>query len=109
MWLAGNIFHLDFLNTLLMLPTATTICDIAITACMVYCFLSRRTGIKSTDTMLTRLTRYAIETGLATTVVAITDLILYHRYPTINVHLVPCYILTKAYTNSLLAVSSSSF
>ena len=82
-------------------------CDVIITACMVYCLFRSRTGIKSTDTLLTRLSRYAIETGLVTTVVAIADLSLYHRYPDLNIHLVPCYSLTKAYSNSLLAVSSS--
>jgi hypothetical protein len=82
-------------------------CDVIITACMVYCLSQSRTGIRSTDTLLTRLSRYAIETGLVTTVVAIADLSLYHRYPDLNIHLVPCYSLTKAYSNNLLAVSPS--
>jgi hypothetical protein len=83
---------------------------------MVYYFthLHRGTGIKllksqhaavATDSILVRLNRWTIETGLFTTVVAILDMILYSLFPEGNVHLVPCYVLTKAYSNCLLAVS----
>jgi hypothetical protein len=56
------------------------------------------------DTILSRLSRYIIETGLATSIVAVTALALFARYPLNNLHLVPCLILTKAYSNSLVAV-----
>ncbi|KAF7344690.1 putative Transmembrane protein [Mycena venus] len=82
-------------------------CDIVITGCMVYCLMKLRTGIRSTDSLLIRLRRYVIETGLATTCVAITDLALYQRYPGLNLHLAACYILTKVYSVTFLAVLNS--
>ena len=82
----------------------TTVCDIIITGSMLYAFLRLRTGISLTDTILSRLSLYIIETGLATSIVAVGALAFFTKYPWNNLHLVPCMILTKAYSNSLIAV-----
>jgi hypothetical protein len=82
----------------------TTACDIFITGSMLYAFFRLRTGISTTDTILTRLSRYVIETGLATSIIAVGALVLFVKYPSNNLHNMLCVILTKTYSNSLMAV-----
>ncbi|KAF9461108.1 hypothetical protein BDZ94DRAFT_1310955 [Collybia nuda] len=81
----------------------SAVCDNVIAIFMVY-FLSRRaTGIKATQTLVTKLTRLTIETGLLTATIALIDATLFLALPTRNLHVAPALILGKLYSNTLVA------
>lgn len=65
------------------------------------------TGFSQTDTVITKLIRMTVETGLVTTTAAITELILYLVYQRNNLHMIPALALAKLYTNTLLATFNS--
>lgn len=94
-------------------PTATiwlggsALCDFIITISMVTFLARASTGFSQTDSVITKLIRMTVETGLVTTTVAITELILYLVYPHNNLHMIPALALAKLYTNTLLATFNS--
>ncbi|KAF9002890.1 hypothetical protein BDQ17DRAFT_1409257 [Cyathus striatus] len=60
---------------------ATAACDIAITTILCYILNTSRSGIKRTDTMIDRLIIYAVNRGLATSICALLNLILFVSMP----------------------------
>ncbi|CAO1631380.1 unnamed protein product [Sympodiomycopsis kandeliae] len=76
--------------------------DLIITVALVWTLNKSRTGFTATDDVITRLIRGTIQTGMATTVFAITDLILFVASTT-TLHLVFNLPLAKLYVNSLLS------
>ncbi|KAH9911321.1 uncharacterized protein BXZ73DRAFT_82854 [Epithele typhae] len=82
------------------LPSAV-VADITITATLVLHLRKRKTGMKFTDTLINKITRLTIETGLLTALWALTDLIVYLVVPT-ALHLVFNFTLSKLYSISLL-------
>jgi Family of unknown function (DUF6534) len=81
---------------------ASILCDIIITASLVFFLSSHRSGIKNTDDIITRLIRATIQTGLMTALWAIMDLIIY-RLEFNSLHLIFNFPLAKIYTNSLMS------
>ncbi|KXN87814.1 hypothetical protein AN958_08096 [Leucoagaricus sp. SymC.cos] len=79
--------------------------DIIIAAAMFYILNTSRTGIKSTDTMVSKLVTYVITTGLLT---AILDLVVIITFVTMNeknlIYLAFFDILPNLYTNACLAM-----
>ncbi|KAJ7626111.1 hypothetical protein FB45DRAFT_75416 [Roridomyces roridus] len=59
----------------------SAICDIFIAACMVYLLNKANTGFHRTNTLVSKLTRLIIETGVLTAIVAGTALVLYVAVP----------------------------
>lgn len=65
------------------------------------------TGFSQTDSVITKLIRMTVETGMLTTTAAITELILFLVYQHNNLHMIPALALAKLYTNTLLATFNS--
>lgn len=55
------------------------VCDVIITAAMLYYLLTKRTGYRDTDLLIHTIARGVIETGLATTTIVILDAIFFFR------------------------------
>jgi hypothetical protein len=83
----------------------TVTCDLIVTSGMVYYLIKSKTGFRRTDAMLTRLVRLIIETGFATTVIAVVDLALFAGVTGNNVHFITDLMVSKLYANNLLIVS----
>ncbi|KAF7800287.1 hypothetical protein EIP86_011535 [Pleurotus ostreatoroseus] len=62
------------------------------------------TGLRHTNTVVTRFIRLTLETGLLCAAFAILDLSFYCAFQTNNYHLAPSIPLSKLYSNSLLVV-----
>ncbi|QRV79274.1 hypothetical protein RhiJN_07289 [Ceratobasidium sp. AG-Ba] len=94
-------------------PSATVwlggsaLCDFIITISMVTFLARASTGFSQTDTVITKLIRMTVETGMVTTTAAISELILYLVYQHNNLHMIPALALAKLYTNTLLATFNS--
>ncbi|EJD48104.1 hypothetical protein AURDEDRAFT_163072 [Auricularia subglabra TFB-10046 SS5] len=80
------------------------VCDAIITIAMVHYLQNHRSGIKSTETMLSSLTNYTLASGLITCVAACLDFITYLAVPQRGVYVAISYLLPHLYTNSLLAL-----
>ncbi|KAG7085326.1 hypothetical protein E1B28_002893 [Marasmius oreades] len=82
---------------------AGVLTDIAIAVSLCY-FLNRlRTGYQQSDTLVSSLVRYAINTGAVTGAVSLTTLILYNLMPTNLVFAATYFILSKFYAISFMA------
>jgi hypothetical protein len=85
----------------------TALCDIIICCGMFYFLSKSRTGFRATDSMLNRLIRITIETGMATAVIAIIELTLFLTFKHNFYHVVPAFMLSKLYSNSFLVLLNS--
>ncbi|KAF5350319.1 hypothetical protein D9758_012807 [Tetrapyrgos nigripes] len=97
--------------------SASAAADVMITVCMTV--LLRRAIARSrrdyyvsdvtrqTDALLTRIIRNTIETAAITAGAAILELILFFRLPNTGLHIAIALILSKLYTNTLLASLNS--
>ncbi|TCD69044.1 hypothetical protein EIP91_009107 [Steccherinum ochraceum] len=81
--------------------------DILIALSMVYYLQKKRTGIQSTDSIVTTLMLYSINTGLLTSILATASVILFAIMPTNFIWLAFFWIMGKCYVNSLLASLNS--
>ncbi|KAF4569585.1 hypothetical protein EYR36_009382 [Pleurotus pulmonarius] len=85
----------------------SAIADLSITGCLVYTLTkqTRRNSFQATDDLVTKIMRFAIETGLLTTLCTLTEAILFYvSYRTFaSFYFIPDFILSKVYANSLLA------
>lgn len=103
----------DITKIATLFPSATVwlggsaLCDFIITISMVTFLARASTGFSQTDSVITKLIRMTVETGLVTTTAAITELILYLVYQKNNLHMIPALALAKLYTNTLLATFNS--
>jgi len=77
-------------------------CDALITIIMVVILSRSRTGFRETDTLITKIIRSVVETGLSTTTIVILDAIFFFRLPLTNMHLCVVMIAGKTYSNSML-------
>ncbi|KAK0489801.1 hypothetical protein EDD18DRAFT_569922 [Armillaria luteobubalina] len=85
----------------------SVLCDTAIALCMTCLLCRAQTGLKSTRVLLSRLIRLAIETGTATAVIAIINMVLYLALPNNGYGTVLTDCLVKVYSNTVLAVCNS--
>lgn len=86
----------------------TSVCDIVIAMSMLHYMRHARTGFRATTTLLTKIIRVSIETGLICATFALLDLSIFLSYPHNNYHIPLCMCLSKIYSNSLLAVCGVS-
>ncbi|KAF5350317.1 hypothetical protein D9758_012805 [Tetrapyrgos nigripes] len=96
--------------------SASAAADVMITVCMTVLLRraiarSRRDYVsditRQTDALLTRIIRNTIETAAITAGAAILELILFFRLPNTGLHIAIALILSKLYTNTLLASLNS--
>ncbi|KAG8742374.1 hypothetical protein FRC10_001596 [Ceratobasidium sp. 414] len=81
---------------------SAALCDVLIVYMLSTALMTQRTGFGRTDALIDKLLRYTINTGLLTSIIAITDLIAFCMMNNL-VHLCFNFILGKLYTNTLLA------
>ncbi|KAF8316393.1 hypothetical protein DL93DRAFT_2078142 [Clavulina sp. PMI_390] len=94
-------FHL-FQSVVILWLALGVIIDVVIATVMVVHLNSCRTGMSSTEDLITRLIRFAIQTGLMTTIWAGTDLVLFLT-STNNLHLIFNLALAKLYSTAALS------
>ncbi|TCD60454.1 hypothetical protein EIP91_010048 [Steccherinum ochraceum] len=82
----------------------TALCDIIITASMLFYLRRAKTGYKATTTLLTRIINITVQTGLVCATFAILDLTFFIATPEQNYYFAPNLILSKLYSNSLLVI-----
>ncbi|KAK0478819.1 hypothetical protein IW261DRAFT_1564887 [Armillaria novae-zelandiae] len=84
-------------------------CDFLITASLVTILYRSKTKavFSHTTNHVTRLIRYTVETGLLTSVVAVCELILWLTDRQYNFHFIGFLVLSKLYSNTLLATLNS--
>jgi len=82
---------------------SAAVADLLIAGSMVFFLKRARTGIPRTDSIITTLIVYAINTGLATSIVAVICVICFALMPINFIWLSFFWILGKLYANSLLA------
>ncbi|KAJ3874897.1 hypothetical protein F5051DRAFT_415566 [Lentinula edodes] len=83
----------------------STVCDFLITSVLVFKLFShgRRSMSPVTRSMLFRLITLTVETGLVTALTALSELLLFIIFRTNNLHFIPLLMLSKMYSNCLLA------
>ncbi|TDL19117.1 hypothetical protein BD410DRAFT_806057 [Rickenella mellea] len=86
---------------------SAAVADILIAVSMCYFLRKNRTGFAKTDTLITTLMTYSINTGLMTSVIASTSVILYSAMPNNLVWISVFWMLGKLYINSFLAMLNS--
>ncbi|EMD36318.1 hypothetical protein CERSUDRAFT_95652 [Gelatoporia subvermispora B] len=85
----------------------TAACDVLIACTMIYFLLKDRSKYRSADSVVTKIIRIALQTGLFTAVVAIIELCLFLIFKHNFYHLLPALMLSKLYSNSLLSLLNS--
>ncbi|KAH8077727.1 hypothetical protein BXZ70DRAFT_693926 [Cristinia sonorae] len=85
---------------------AALACDVFIVAGMIHYLVKSKSGLRAgrARMVITRLIMIALETGFLCTVFAMVDLILYLALPGTTYHLTPAIVVSKLYSNSMLAV-----
>ncbi|KAH9945912.1 uncharacterized protein BXZ73DRAFT_95432 [Epithele typhae] len=76
-------------------------CDIIIACSMSFLLLRQRRGLAS-DKLLSRIITLSVETGIVTASFATLDLTLCMVFKHNNLHMLPAFMLSKLYTNSLM-------
>ncbi|KIK68717.1 hypothetical protein GYMLUDRAFT_36205 [Collybiopsis luxurians FD-317 M1] len=83
--------------------SSTCLCDIAIAASMLFYLKRGSTDAKDTRMLIQRIKRHVLETGAATAGVATATLILWLAVPSHPAWTIPASVISKIYSNSLLA------
>ncbi|KAJ7314921.1 hypothetical protein DFH08DRAFT_894197 [Mycena albidolilacea] len=78
------------------------IVDLLITAILIFVLVHSKTGFRRTDTIINRVIRGAIQTGLFAAMVALSDLFCFIFAPHTNFYMMFAYPLGRIYTNTLL-------
>ncbi|KDN49856.1 hypothetical protein RSAG8_01921, partial [Rhizoctonia solani AG-8 WAC10335] len=81
---------------------AAAVCDILIVYMLSHALMTQRTGFGRTDALINKILWYTINTGLLTSLIAVTDLITFCTMDNM-IHLGFNFVLGKLYTNTLLA------
>ncbi|KAJ7323015.1 hypothetical protein DFH08DRAFT_888532 [Mycena albidolilacea] len=76
--------------------------DLLITAILIFVLVHSKTGFRHTDTIINRLIRGAIQTGLFAAMFALSDLFCFIFAPHTSFDMMFAYPLGRIYTNSLL-------
>ncbi|EJD44061.1 hypothetical protein AURDEDRAFT_166781 [Auricularia subglabra TFB-10046 SS5] len=79
-------------------------CDAIITTAMVQFLYKHRSGIKSTENMMSTLTNYIIASGFTTFVATCLVLLMYVALPQEQIYSAMSFLLSHLYVNSLLAL-----
>ncbi|KAG6905988.1 hypothetical protein DXG01_016459 [Tephrocybe rancida] len=86
-----------------------SLCDVIITATMVTILFQtgERSAFQRTKSLTTRLIILTVNTGLSTAVWAVGDLIVFVTLQHANWHTIPFFMLSKIYSNTLMATLNS--
>ncbi|TFK80204.1 hypothetical protein K466DRAFT_605533 [Polyporus arcularius HHB13444] len=84
----------------------SAVADTLITTALVWHLRRNKTGMALTDTVINKIIRLTVQTGLITALCAIIDLVLFLVSPT-GLHLIFNLPLSKLYTNSLMSSLNS--
>ncbi|KAJ7634780.1 hypothetical protein FB45DRAFT_1056764 [Roridomyces roridus] len=95
-----------FKSVVILWLVSECLADVLITIILIFHLNSNKTGMDGSDMLINRIIRVTIQTGMATTVCALIDLVLYLTIP-VAWHLVFNVFLAKLYTNSLLSSLNS--
>ncbi|KAI5114995.1 hypothetical protein M0805_007761 [Coniferiporia weirii] len=90
--------------TVRVLNVFATATDVSIATAMAFLLHSQRSGIRQTDTLISRLIIYSISTGLVTGVAGIAALVTAFAFPKTFIYLFFDIPLPKLYINSVLAL-----
>ncbi|PBK98187.1 hypothetical protein ARMGADRAFT_986118 [Armillaria gallica] len=88
---------------------AAALCDILIAICMTYYLMRSDTGVHQTQILVAKLIRLIIETGTATAVAALVNLILFFSFPHQALDGTTAFIIPKLYANTIYMVLNSRF
>jgi hypothetical protein len=66
-----------------------------------------KTAFSQTNSIMAKLIKLTVETGMVTTIGAVTELIFFLVFRTNNMHFIPFLMLAKLYSNTLLATLNS--
>ncbi|KAI5115183.1 hypothetical protein M0805_006471 [Coniferiporia weirii] len=83
------------------------ITDIAIATVIVFLLRSLRSGVKQTDSLISRLVLYTVSSGLITSIVALEALITAVVLPKTFIYLISDLVIPKLYFNSIMAMLNS--
>ncbi|KAG2069955.1 hypothetical protein BDR04DRAFT_1100861 [Suillus decipiens] len=81
-----------------------TFADVVVASSLCYLLATSRTGFSSTDSLITKLTAYIINTGCLTSVCSMTAVITCAAMPKNFIFLAIEFLLAKVYVNSFLAL-----
>jgi len=84
-----------------------TVADLLITAVLSFVLARSRTGFRKTDTVVNRLIRGAIQTGLFAALFALADLFSFVLHKNTNLYAMFAYPIGRIYTNTLLDTLNS--
>ncbi|KAB5589857.1 Transmembrane protein [Ceratobasidium theobromae] len=102
-WILGEfVKYLDYRWLVACWLGSAAVCDVLIVYMLSTALMTQRTGFGRTDALVNKLLRYAVNTGLLTSIFAILDLVTFCTMPNF-VHLAFNFVLGKLYTNTLLA------
>ncbi|KAJ7199954.1 hypothetical protein GGX14DRAFT_372671 [Mycena pura] len=90
-------------NPALMMFSASCAADIIIAVTLVRTLSSKKTGFLATDTVVDKIIRVTIQTGMATAILAILDIATFMTLPHQAVNFVWDLALSKLYSNCLLS------
>ncbi|KAK0226532.1 hypothetical protein IW262DRAFT_1238775, partial [Armillaria fumosa] len=85
----------------------SALCDIVIALCMTYYLMRSKTGLRSTQILLTKIIRLTIETGSVTAIAALVTVILFFVFPHQTFYVAPSLVISKLYANSICMVLNS--
>ncbi|KAJ7712044.1 hypothetical protein B0H16DRAFT_1900285 [Mycena metata] len=86
----------------------STVNDLAVTVLLVYYLNKSRTGLSKTNSVITRLTRSAVESAAFATFFSIMVLITFTRFPSTGLHLLFSQPMGRIYTLITVVVNSST-
>ncbi|KAJ3482695.1 hypothetical protein NLI96_g6805 [Meripilus lineatus] len=86
---------------------STAVCDFVIAISTFYYLKKKKTYFRPTETMMTKLIRVTVETGLICAACALLELIMFVAFADDTFYMPMCLLLSKLYSNSLLAVLNS--
>ncbi|KAJ7036178.1 hypothetical protein C8F04DRAFT_489089 [Mycena alexandri] len=90
-------------NSALLWFLASCVADILITISLVLTLSHRKTGFVSTDSVIDKIIRTTIQTGMVTSIFSILDVICFMVFPHYSINFVWDLALSKLYSNCLLS------
>lgn len=93
----------NYLPVITCWQACSTACDIVITFSVSWALWNSKTGFKSTDRLIGKLMVWTINTGALTSILALINIVSFLTTRDTLIYLAAHFILTKLYTNSMLA------
>ncbi|KAF5313269.1 hypothetical protein D9619_002579 [Psilocybe cf. subviscida] len=84
-----------------------TVADLLLTCILIYAFARSKTGFRKTDSVINRLIRGSIQTGLFVSIFALGDLFTFTLHGNTNLYAMFAYPIGRIYTNTLLDTLNS--